>query len=130
VIHCWSDLEGWQAPQSKKWRSVYMNKLGDKVVDFTYRVSFIPGGQYMGQGRYLIQATIVPAEIFVAWGFDFNVQVSVPAVFNMGTRADPVAGMQLNLKWILNTTINHHEVEEQFFINGLGVFEKMQSANF
>lgn len=129
-ITCWSELEGWQIPRSQVYRSVYINKLKQTVVDFTYRVSYIAGGQYQGKGHYILQATVAPAEIYVAWGFTFDVTASVPAVFNMGTRENPVAGLQLNLQWILDTTVNRHEVEEQFFVNGLGVFQKMQAIDF
>jgi hypothetical protein len=126
-IQCWYDLESWQAPQSKSWRITYENKLGGKVVEFVYRVSYIAGGQYKGQGHYITQATISPAEIYVAWGYKFNVEGSVPSVFNMGSRENPIAGMQMNIKWSVDTSLNHHEVQEQFFVNGLGEFQKMQS---
>lgn len=126
-IHCWSDLENWQAPQSKSWKVTYENQLGGKVVEFVYRVSYIAGGQYKGVGRYVTQATISPAEIYVAWGYTFNVEASVPSVFNVGTQQNPVAGMQMNVKWTVDTAINHHQKDIQFYINGLGEFQKMQS---
>lgn len=127
-IQCWSDLENWKAPQSKAWRVSYENKLGDKVVEFVYRVSYIAGGQYKGVGQYITQATISPAEMYVAWRYKFNVEGSVPAVFNIGTRENPVAGMQMNIKWAVDTSMNHHEVDQQFYINGLGELQKMQSV--
>lgn len=128
-IHCWTDLENWQAPQSKSWKVTYENKLGGKVVEFIYRVSYIAGGQFKGQGHYITQATISPAEIYVAWGYTFNVEGSVPSVFNMGTQANPIAGMQMNVKWTIDTMMNHHEVQDQFYINGLGEMQKMQGLD-
>lgn len=125
-IECWSDLENWKAPQSKAWKVTYENQMGGKVVEFVYRVSYIAGGQYKGLGHYITQATVSVASLYVAWGYKFNVEGSVPSVFNMGTRANPVAGMQLNMKWSVDTVINHHEKDQQFYVNGLGEFQKMQ----
>jgi hypothetical protein len=127
-VKCWSDLENWQAPRSQAWKVTYNNKLGGKVVEFVYRVSYIAGGQYKGQGHYVTQATMAPAEIYVAWGYKFDVVGSVPSVFNIGSTKSPVAGMQMNLKWTVDTVMNHHEQDVQFYINGLGEMQKMQNG--
>lgn len=125
-IKCWATLENWKAPRSQSWKVTYENQLGGKVVEFVYRVSFIAGGQYKGVGHYITQATVDVAALYVAWGYKFNVEGSVPSVFNMGTRDNPLAGMQMNMKWTVDTVINHHEKNQQFYINGLGEMQQMQ----
>lgn len=127
-VQCWSDLENWNAPQSQSWKVTYKNKLGGKVIEFAYRVSYIYGGQYKGLGRYITQATISPSEVYVAWGYKFNVEASIPSVFNIGTHANPIAGMLMNIRWIIDTTTNHHEVEHQYYVNGIGEVQKMQTV--
>lgn len=98
-ISCWSDLGGWKAPNVSNYRVVIKNKLGIEVIDFTYKVMFTAGGSADGIGRYITNATILPASVNVAFGFDFNVEVSVPSVFNMGTKSNPIAAMQIDLKY-------------------------------
>ncbi|MEY4616104.1 MAG: hypothetical protein RJB66_1064 [Pseudomonadota bacterium] len=125
-IQCWATLEKWNAPRSQSWKVTYENQLGGKVVEFIYRVSYISGGQFKGLGRYITQATVDVAGLSVAWGYKVNIEGSVPTVFNMGTRENPVAGMQMNMKWTVDTVINHHEKNQQFYINGLGEMQQMQ----
>ncbi|WP_413288509.1 hypothetical protein [Bdellovibrio sp. HCB337] len=117
-VQCWSDLSGWQIPQSKVYRVQYENAYGMKVVDFAYRVTFTAGGSVNGQGKYITNATIMPADVNVSWGFTFNASAEVPSVFNTGSKEDPVAGMQLLMKWSVDTVMNHVEQAETFYIGG------------
>jgi hypothetical protein len=117
-LKCWSDLTGWQVPRSKVYRVQYENAYGMNVVDFAYRVTFTAGGALNGHGKYITNATIMPADMNVSWGFKFNANVEVPSIFNMGTKEDPVAGMQLLLKWNIDTVMNHVEQAETFYFGG------------
>jgi hypothetical protein len=117
-LQCWSDLTGWQIPQSKVYRVQYENAYGMNVVDFAYRVTFTAGGSLNGQGKYITNATIMPADMNIAWGFTFNANAEVPSVFNTGSREQPVAGMQLLMKWNVDTVMNHVEQTETFYVGG------------
>lgn len=125
-LQCWSDLSGWQIPQSKVYRVTYENAYGMNVVDFAYRVSFTAGGSVNGQGKYITNATISPADINVSWGFTFNANAEVPSVFNMGSKEDPVAGMEMDMKWTVDTVMSHVQQAEKFFVGGDNTMKHME----
>jgi hypothetical protein len=52
------------------------------VVDFTFKVVFIWGGRYNNIGQYITGATIVPTNIRVLWGYNFEASVKIPDVVN------------------------------------------------
>lgn len=119
-LKCWSDLGGWKMPKATSYRVVYKNALGMEVVDFTYKVIFTAGGSADGVGRYITNATILPANVHVAFGFDFDVNVTIPSVFNMGTKANPVAGMQMDINWVIRGKIPVNTVQrtESYYVTG------------
>lgn len=125
-LSCWNELAGWQIPQSKVYKIDYINGFGSKVVTFAYRVTFTAGGNYQGKGKYVTHATFMPATLSVAWGFTFNATAEIPSVFNMGTSEDPVAGMQMVMKWSVDTPIKHIEHTETFFVSGDNQLVRLQ----
>lgn len=92
-------LENWNYPKSRKIKIVFENGFGMDVVTFVYTITFSYGGRLDGQGRYLTGVMIVPDEVSLAWGFDFNSEFKVHAITNHGTKADPVAGATLELSY-------------------------------
>lgn len=117
---CWTNLENWQAPRSDTYQVVYKNLFGIKVVNMEFSLIYSYGGQVHGLGRYLMNATVQYRNLQVAWGgFHVNADVAVPTVMNVGTKANPVAGMQLNVHWVV-TGLNHIERTASFFIAGDG----------
>ncbi len=125
-VRCWDELEGWQVPTSKLYEMSYINGFNSPVVTFNFRVSFISGGKYKGQGQYITLASVQPAKIDVGWGFRFDAVATVPMVFNQGTKADPLAGMQLAMNWQIRTVIQEIQQAENFFVNGQGVLQKLK----
>jgi hypothetical protein len=125
-VTCWSDLAGWNVPNSKVYNVVYENGFGMAVVDFTYRVTFTAGGNVDGIGQYITNATFLPANLSVGWGFQFDAAAQIPSVFNMGSRKDPVAGMQMNLAWKLTSPVAHEQSVESFHVSGQNVLVHMQ----
>lgn len=125
-VRCWTDMAGWSAPQSKIYRIRYENTYGADVVDFTYRVMFTANGNIDGVGKYIMNATFVPANIRVGWGFKFDANAQVAAVFNQGTKQDPVAGIQMNLQWRVDSPVTHEESTDSFFMTGDNKLVKMK----
>lgn len=125
---CWTDLQNWQAPKYKVYAVSYKNAYGVTVVDFTYRVLFLTGGTVNGKGQYVGYASVEPLNINVLWGFHFNVEASVPTVYNMGSKADPVAGLNLQIKWTLDPILGlqHQEHTQTYFVSGRGEFKALQ----
>ena len=123
---CWDDLEGWQFPTSKAYRSTFKNVYGITVVDFTYRVTYLYGGTADGVGKYIGYATVSPVNLDVLWGFTFNATATVPTIYNMGSKAKPVAGMQVLVQWKVESAISSIEQSQAFALNGLGAFQELK----
>lgn len=125
-LFCWAHLSGWTPTQSKVYRVTYENLYGIEVVDFAFRVVYTTGGNLNGKGKYITNTTVIPAMLNVAWGYTFNALTEVPTVFNSGTKEDPVAGMQLNIKWQINTVLLHNEQTEVFYVGGDGALKHLE----
>ena len=125
-LSCWSDLSGWKKPQSKVYNVAYENAYGMTMVDFTFRVTFTAGGNANGTGAYITNATMMVANLYVFWGLKFDATVEVPSVFNMGTNDNPIAGMQMNMNWKVDSPITYNEGSETFYISGQNKIEHLQ----
>lgn len=125
-LFCWTDLNGWQMPKSKTYAVKYTNGFGASVVDFSFRVVYTHGGSYKGAGSFITNAAVMPVKVNVAWGYTFNANAEVPIVFNRGTAEDPLAGMQLNINWNVQTAVKYSEQTEMFAIGGDGAFQQLQ----
>lgn len=119
-VKMWSEMAGWQAPVAKSYRVTYRNGFGMNAIDFAFRVIFIPGGSLNGKGKYITNATIVPASVDVLWGYNFNAEVRVVSTTNAGTLKSPEAAMQLQLHWSINTPVKHTEMTNDFYLKGDG----------
>ncbi|MGZ3769831.1 MAG: hypothetical protein ACXVCP_09395 [Bdellovibrio sp.] len=124
-LTCWSDLAGWNVPQSKVYNVQYENGFGMTVVDFTYRVLYTAGGNYNGVGKYITNATVQPANVSVGWGFNFDATATIPSVFNTGSKEEPVAGMQMNMEWKLTNVVTHEQGAESYYVSGENKMQKM-----
>ncbi|MGK5089155.1 hypothetical protein WDW86_16510 [Bdellovibrionota bacterium FG-2] len=119
------DLEGWRAPYARAYRKTYENFYGVTVIDYTYQVMFTYGGSMDGVGRYIANAQIIPSNLRVMWGYTFNAKAKVQVVTNAGSRANPVAAIQLAQVWSIDTAINHEENTNTFYMSGAGEFKDM-----
>ena len=123
-VKCWMDLENWQMPKSYKYNVKYTNLFGIDVVNFTFRVLYTYGATYDGHGQYLSNVSIHPAELDVAWGYTFNSKVETGRLINLGTKLDPVAGMELKLNWQIATPLKDSQSSEIFFVTGRGEIQR------
>ncbi len=121
----WDQLATWQMPQVREYRVSYTNLYGMTMVDFKFRVLYTHGGSVNGKGLYLTNATIIPAHLTVGWGYTFNAQSTVASVMNAGTAQDPVAAMQLQLHWSIDTVMKHEENSLNYYIKGDGTFKAL-----
>ena len=122
----WDSLGGWSAPETRLFHITYQNKLGSNVIDFTYRVIYLYGGNVNGKGQFLNGVSIVPADLSVAWGYTFTAKANVPSVTNAGTSADPIAAMQLQMQWSVSTMISNNERTQNYYIRGDGQFSELK----
>lgn len=125
----WEQLSNWQAPKSKVISVVYKNLYGMEVVRFTYRIVLLYGGTVDGVGRYIGYAAVEPLEMTTAYMYTFNAKASVEAVYNMGTSADPLAGMILNINWTIETVLKKSTVTHTYNLDGLGNIKVPDSSS-
>lgn len=119
-VQCWTDLEQWNAPKYKTYEVTYENLFGMKVVDFTFQLFFSYGGKVDGKGSYLANVTVAPMQLDVLWGFQMDAVVEVGQVLNTGTKDDPVAGMEMGMKWIAKSPLKESRGQVRFFVQGDG----------
>jgi len=124
-VSSWGELECWQVPESRLYKVSYKNLLGMEVVNLVLRVGYTYGGRINGQGRYLSQVTVLPAQLDVSWGFKLDAEVKVANVTNAGTRANPVAGIQLDVNWVVSTPLQRSESTESFYVRGDGLYRHL-----
>lgn len=124
-LTCWSDLAGWSIPQTKVYKVTYYNGYGMAVVDFNYRLTFTAGGSANGFGKYITNATFMPAELSVGWGFTFDANASIPSVLNTGTHQEPVAGMQMNMDWKVTSPVSYRQATESYFVSGANTLTEL-----
>ena len=117
---CWLDYDHWQAPRALTYEVVYKNLFGISVVTFRFRLQYTYGGGMNGRGQYLANVTVKPATIDVLWLYAFNAKVEVGNTVNMGTKDDPIAGLELNLNWQVKTAVSEEDRSMQFFVQGDG----------
>jgi len=123
----WQDLEGWDRPQMRTFHSVYRNVYGAAMVDFEYRVMFTPKGRREdGKGAFLSGVTILPSALQVGWGYTFNAKGTVASITNAGSRKNPVAAVEIQMQWTLDTMLAHDERSFTYYVRGDGDFQEIQ----
>ncbi len=123
----WTDMAGWLPPAGMVYEMSAKNLYGMKVIDLRYQVLRTYGGSYDGTGRYLTAVTIQPLLVNVAWGYHFSMESSVPdtSIVNVGTSADPVAGLTAQLGWRISTTLKDSSGQSLYFLQGDGAFREV-----
>lgn len=122
----WTQLAGWQAPQIHTFQTTFTNAYGINVVQFQYRVTYTPGGTYKGKGKFLANITVNPADLYVAWGYTFSVNVTIPSITNAGTTTSPIAAAEVLVSWTVDTVINHEQQTADYYVRGDGTFQTLQ----
>lgn len=116
----WDQLESWNIPKSKIVSVVYKNVYGIEVIRFTYKIILLYGGSVGGVGKYIGYTNVEPLEMTTAYMYTFNVKAAVEAVYNMGTKNNPLAGMILNISWTVETVLKKSTMTHTYALDGLG----------
>ncbi len=123
---CWLDLQGWRGPKAAKFKVEYKNGFGMKVISTEFKVVYYSNGNVDGRGQFISNATIVPAKVDVLWGFNFAAAAESGAVMNVGTTAQPVAGLPITMKWQTKNVLKDSQGSIVLFLTGDG---KIKSVN-
>lgn len=114
------ELEGFSFPVEKNFVTNIKDGTGSSAVTFSYKVLYSYGGSYNGKGRYLTNVIVVPGSVRTSFGWDFNATMKLSGIMNHGTKADPVAGIMITLKYQMNTWSSAFERNDTIHITGNG----------
>ena len=114
------DMEGFSIPVERNFTAKIKNGAGAEVVRFDYTLIFSYGGSYNGTGFYLTNVMIVPKYVKTTHGWDFNATMSLSGIMNHGSRANPVAGALVAIKYQMNNWRASFERNDTLHVTGKG----------
>ena len=113
------EMEGCSMPTEKKY--VTSIKNGDsEAVRFEYMVLFTYDCSYNESGKFIQNAMVQPVSVKTAYGWDFNATMKVSGIMNHGTKAQPVAGAMITIKYSMNSWSMAFERNDTIHITGRG----------
>jgi hypothetical protein len=115
-----SDLENWGDARALAFRVQAKNGFGMEAVRVTYLLQYTPLGSLHGRGKFLNNVTVVPREVHAAWGYRVDLTAKVLGLVNFGTSADPIAGVQLEVMHIIQTTMKKTYDARSYVVRGDG----------
>jgi len=123
----WSQLQGWSKPATRKYSFSAKNGFGSQTVKVVYQVHYTYAGNYQGKGKFLTGVTVEPLNVTAAWGYKVTLVSEVPdsTVTNIGTHEDPVAAMQVQLKWVIHTSVKDITSKAIYYVQGDGVMQEI-----
>ena len=123
----WTQLQGWSKPATRKYEFVMKNLYGMEVVKVLYQVHWTYGGNFQGKGKFLTGVTVEPLSVNTDWGYNVDLTAEVPdsTIANVGTSADPVASMQVQLKWKIHTIVKDIQEKAIYYVQGDGLMQEL-----
>lgn len=124
----WTQVVGWSTqPVMKDFRVYYKNGFKKVVVDFNYRISYLFGGSYRGQGSYLADIKVVSPFAEAKWGFKLDAYAQVPSVVNVGTVENPVAGAYVDIVWSAGSKLRKFHQTKSYMVHAKGSLADLES---
>ena len=126
-IQHWTQLQGWSKPKTETYRFIARNFFGIKVVKVTYQLEFRYNGNYRGKGKFLTGVTIEPISVETVSGYSVSLSAEIPdsTIANVGTHEDPIASMQVQLKWIIHTKSKNIHQKAIYYVQGDGKYSEI-----
>jgi hypothetical protein len=123
----WTQLQGWSRPATRRYAFSMKNGYGSEVVKVTYQVHYTYNGNFQGKGKFLTGVTVEPLNIEAAWGYKVSLVSEVPdsTIANVGTSEDPIASMQVQLKWNVHTVIKDITSKAVYYVQGDGFIQEI-----
>ncbi|HAH31687.1 MAG TPA: hypothetical protein DCL44_05170 [Elusimicrobia bacterium] len=123
----WTQLQEWSKPATKRYEFSIKNNVGGQVVKVTYQVHYTYAGNYQGKGKFLTGVTIEPLSVQASWGYKVDLVAEVPdsTIANVGTQENPIASMQVKLKWKVHTAFKDITQEAIYYVQGDGFLQEL-----
>lgn len=119
------DMEGFSFPVEKMITAKVKTPTGGEAVVFQYKVVYSYGGSYNGTGKYLTGINIIPASVKVSHGWQLNSSMKLTGMMNHGTRANPIVGAMITIKYSINSSTQAFERNDTIYISGDGSMKAM-----
>lgn len=114
------DMEGFSMPVEKMYRTrIKAFGMTDAVV-FEYKIIYSYGGSYNGAGKYLSGVNVIPVRVIAKRGYSVNSSMSMTGMMNHGTRANPIIGVMITVKYQIGNMNKMMERNDTFHITGAG----------
>ena len=123
------DMEGFSFPVEKSYVARVKDGTGREAVTFNYKVIYSYGGSYNGVGKYLTNVIIIPGSVVTRFGWDFNASMKLSGIMNHGSKANPVAGVMVTIKYQMNSFASAFERNDTVHITGNGEIRSLMSGN-
>jgi hypothetical protein len=118
-------MEGFSFPVEKMISAKIKSPTGGAAVEFNYKVIYSYGGSYNGVGKYLTGINIIPASVKVGHGWTLNSSMKLTGIMNHGTRANPIVGAMITVKYNMSSTTRAFERNDTIYISGDGSMKAM-----
>jgi hypothetical protein len=126
----WTAMSDWQGPYAQTYVIEAKNYLGMSVIKQVYTIAFNYGGKFNGQGQFLANATIIPVDMRVGWGFNLDSSVEFGEPVNTGSMVEPRAGLELQIVWKMGSIFSRREGRDSFFVRGDGTSQQLTATTF
>lgn len=113
------DLENCSMPITRKFKASIKSAMRE-VVKFEYMLIYTVNCTYNGTGRYIQAAMVQPLSVKTSFGWDFNATMKLNGVMNHGSKASPVVGALLTMKYQMNSWTTAFERNDTIHITGRG----------
>ena len=120
------DMFGWSEPIVKSFNLDYKNAVGATVITLRFSVMMQYGGTDGKGGVYLSGVSIVPDQVKVAWGWDFNAQTRLINITNRGTAENPIAAATLELAYQVKNAETNESKRIRFFVDANGKINQLK----
>jgi hypothetical protein len=129
----WTKLTGWKPERSVVQKLTITNLWKMKTIEATYGIKLLFGGGVKGRGQYIASARVVPSQVKVLPGYDFDLGVEVVSVNNVGMEYDPNAQLILQLNFRVQSrlgtlVVKKDEWKERYLLQGDGFFRNQDTA--
>lgn len=124
----WMQMSNWKGPATRTYRVKKVNGFGMTVVENTYTLVYNYGGQINGVGAFIANATIIPTAVNVMYGFQLDAEAQVGQPVNVGTKENPIAAMELQVRYRVKTLMSDSQGTDAFFLRGDGQMEQINET--
>lgn len=119
----WTNMTGWTKPTKRMFHIELRNSLGMKTVQLDFLVTYSARGSLAGKGKYVANLMIRPVNVQVGWGHKFDVRFAAGDFINMGTKENPVVGIDFDVQYRVHTMLKRTQGVKSFFLQGDGKLE-------